>query len=368
MILLNDPFLDHSLTQYKIVKNIYEKLSKKICKEIESIIIIYDGRPIENNEKEICKFLMSKDFYKYKVQVEDDILLRQIIDFQQKKNGTYLKTIIKQEKDKSNESLCTTKLLECLEEYSNCKNDDKFKMNEKNKESFLIEYFKDYVDCINELNELFNYENLSSDDRNSILSQIDVDVCPYCNRNYISKYEKNGKQKSLADLDHFYVKSINPLYSLCLYNFIPACSICNSRLKGTKDMNVEEYIYPYIDSYENKANFIIKNMDKVIIKNESPQIRIKYSSENKNDKVKKSTERFEIEKIYSAHTAYAQDIVSKAFFYNKNYREDISKIINSHELKSLIFGEPLKEDDFLHTSLGKLKRDLLLQLGVYDKN
>lgn len=96
--------------------------------------------------------------------------------------------------------------------------------------------------------ELLNY----SDDFSStiidyfILSEHEdvytIKTCFYCNHAYINTFsypqkdeeplnEEETKKKQQFDLDHFIPKGSCPLFSLCLYNFVPSCQVCNSRIK-----------------------------------------------------------------------------------------------------------------------------------------
>lgn len=94
------------------------------------------------------------------------------------------------------------------------------------------------------LKEIFNYKYFSELEppkwsRHQLLTSLGVRVCPYCQRNYITSYtlEENKEdkvEKTTADLDHFYSKKDYPFLALSLYNFIPSCSICNSRMKLKK--------------------------------------------------------------------------------------------------------------------------------------
>jgi len=99
--------------------------------------------------------------------------------------------------------------------------------------------------------KLFPYKKLLDDkdwNRHKLLSLMEIEVCPYCQRNYISSFEENDDKRITADLDHFYPKSLYPFLALSLYNFIPSCQICNSRFKGTKD--TYNSVYPYEESFD----------------------------------------------------------------------------------------------------------------------
>ena len=121
------------------------------------------------------------------------------------------------------------------------------KKNKKSKSILEIRFEKLNISEEYLPNQLFCYKKLQTGNkdwnRHKLLSLIGIEVCPYCQRNYISSYEENNDEKTTADLDHFYPKSLYPFLALSLYNFIPSCQICNSRFKGNKDTRDSVYLY-----------------------------------------------------------------------------------------------------------------------------
>ena len=131
------------------------------------------------------------------------------------------------------------------------------------KELFLgynHDYLLDLIKNLNNTNisenylpyKLFSYDKFPNHtgkwNRHKLLSLMGIQVCPYCQRNYISSFEENNDKRTTADLDHFYPKSFYPFLALSLYNFIPSCQICNSRFKGSKD--TYNSVYPYEESFD----------------------------------------------------------------------------------------------------------------------
>ncbi len=239
-------------------------------------------------------------------------------------------------------------------------------MSLKLKKQFIQTYYPDYEKII--YANIFDYNLLQNEIgenkmRDIILSSVDISVCPYCNRNYINWFDDEDKRRSSADADHFYIKLKNPYYALCLYNLIPSCNVCNSRTKGVKDMNVDSHVYPYDNSFENKTYFEIKNLPQCITDKDTPEIGFDNQID---EKVSRNIRDFKIEELYQIHSSYCQDLIDKAVIYNESYNEELNKILQT-PIKSLVFGEELTEDNFRHIALGKLKRDLLIQLGIYSK-
>ncbi len=85
-------------------------------------------------------------------------------------------------------------------------------------------------------------------------------VCPYCNRQHITRLTAYGKDIHTGDIDHFYCKSIHPYLALSVYYFIPSCQICNSRFKHTQDCFYAPHVNPHKHGLGSKARFIISDI------------------------------------------------------------------------------------------------------------
>lgn len=100
-----------------------------------------------------------------------------------------------------------------------------------------------------------------------------ITVCPYCNTQFAYTINNNG-YKIRPTLDHYFPQSHHPLLSVSLYNLVPSCTICNSSLKGSDNMNLAETYHPYLD--EINKQFIYK---REIGKNENNENSIDYYSQ-----------------------------------------------------------------------------------------
>ena len=99
------------------------------------------------------------------------------------------------------------------------------------------------------------FENLYNNFCNRTLGKnwaqmLGVTVCPYCNRSYVFTLRKGTRPQ----YDHYFPKSKYPYLCISMYNLIPCCSVCNS-LKHDKNTHKTPIIYPYTDSYGEKAVF-----------------------------------------------------------------------------------------------------------------
>lgn len=220
--------------------------------------------------------------------------------------------------------------------------------------------------------------------RDRILSEINIDVCPYCNRNFIDTFfdkpeDSNGKPSELevlrsnADLDHFYNKSVYPFLALTLYNFIPSCHICNSRFKTAR---ISDIINPYIDEFGDDCTFRVnhESVEGVLGIQKDSRIYLNINDNVNDDKIGKiqeSKKLFKLENVYQTHHRQACELYEKNQRYPKDYLSDIVDIINYNksnisitekELEKDIFGIS-DEEDFKDTPLAKFKSDIYKQIG-----
>ena len=232
------------------------------------------------------------------------------------------------------------------------------------------------------LNKIFDYKSMvTSKDKANVIRNLDLLVCPYCNRSYISNFKDNWENKAertTADLDHFFYKSYFVLFSLSLYNFIPSCKICNSLFKGEKNMDI---LYPYNDSYEDSATFSLINSNSVVeakdINGWSKGKKIDVSfirglTQEKKDQIEREIRLFRIREIYQVHNEYAEKLLySKNILgssvkkdildcINKDLKDDDQKL-NEKEFENFFYGissENMKED-IKKIPLAKLFRDII---------
>ena len=59
--------------------------------------------------------------------------------------------------------------------------------------------------------------------RKEFAEELQVTVCPYCNRNFVNSTYK----RTMCDLDHFYDKETYPILAVSFHNLVPVCHACN---------------------------------------------------------------------------------------------------------------------------------------------
>ena len=182
----------------------------------------------------------------------------------------------------------------------------------------------------------------------SLIQDLGITVCPYCNRNYINSRDNS----SGCEFDHYYDKQTYPFFALSLYNLIPSCSTCN-RIK-----NSESYDFcPF------KVNSDEKVMFKVVLSSGSPKLQLYFGNKSQENNVLK------LEDAYEIHGKDVDEMFRKETEYCKEYRDylinllgdrgNIGKEFSEEFFDYMIFGEIAKDDfdDYLNYPLSKLKKD-----------
>lgn len=214
-----------------------------------------------------------------------------------------------------------------------------------------------------------------------IINVLGLEVCPYCNRNYISCFLNKNKVTVIPTIDHFYEKSLYPYLALSLYNLIPSCDYCNTKLKNTLDTYNTPILNPYQEGFEDNVRFELELFkdSKVDLNNIKIRLVIKNDYDNRNKKIKKDKEEYlnkcintnrelAITNIYNTcHQELAKDIYNRCKLYNGiAYIDSMKKIlgVNSDNAygftpETLLFGNCLNSENDLKEPLSKFKRDII---------
>lgn len=88
------------------------------------------------------------------------------------------------------------------------------------------------------------YDKLESETKRLFYTDLKINSCIYCNRNYIFDIKENGHIK--GHIDHFYPKAKYPYFAMNFYNFIPVCESCN-KVKNEYDPieTTKTSVHPY---------------------------------------------------------------------------------------------------------------------------
>ncbi len=221
----------------------------------------------------------------------------------------------------------------------------------------------------NEISAFFTYVGFNSSIRVKIINDINVKVCPYCNRAFTTNFVYEDDLKTTADLDHFYPKKYYPLFSLSLFNFIPSCLVCNSRFKSSHD---REILYPYYDSFGSDAFFSLGNdeADSILysLLGKTHKLELTINVDPRSEKLNKinnSIELFKLKELYDTHIDHASNIKRRKYCFRNGYEAVINdllkktnKQISFEEIETILYGYQFnKEEDY--TILEKLSKDMI---------
>lgn len=280
---------------------------------------------------------------------------------------TYIRNVYKrlvQPKNEGERKIYNSFILRIDEVFSSSSDE---RLSRENKNVFVNKYFEYkelVVDLSTEIKKIINYDMLECADRHTIISAIGVQVCPYCNRQYISSWEDEGEYKTTGDLDHFFSKSKYPIASLCLYNFIPSCQVCNSRFKLQKDFFKEKHIYPYEQEFGVNAKFEIDNIEALM--GENPIFSIHNYDELLKCEIDNSIHTFHLNELYANHYEIVKNIILNAQIYNDIYLTDILECYkglfsSKDELKQMVFHDGFSGEQ---KAFEKLRKDIMEDIGA----
>ena len=189
-----------------------------------------------------------------------------------------------------------------------------------------------------------------------MIIDLDISVCPYCNRNYIY----NADDRRTSQLDHFFPESKYPFLAMSFYNLIPSCGICNF-FKSAKPVNYSPYSSD-INIADKRFNLKIKGVQ---FYNKRDDIEIELIEDNLKDNIK----HFRLKSLYKEHSDIAVELIKKRHIYSDDYLETLYKqyegtlFKNFEHLKGLIYGNYITDDEIGKRPLAKLTKDILEESG-----
>ena len=204
-----------------------------------------------------------------------------------------------------------------------------------------------------------------------IVHDLNIKVCPYCNRNFIVDTVKGRS----SELDHFYPVSKYPFLALSFYNLIPSCKPCNHNKKDNIDSIINPYDYRF---HFGSVKFSFKN-NGTTLKCEEKDIEIELITENMNEEniLKSHDEVFSINELYQNHRDIVMELLQKNEIYQSNYIDSLFReygpesgncvFSSKNELMRLITGNFVEEENIGKRPLAKLNRDIAKELGFIDE-
>ncbi|MFD3156672.1 hypothetical protein ACFIJ5_07390 [Haloimpatiens sp. FM7330] len=249
---------------------------------------------------------------------------------------------------------------------------------------------------------IFNYKLFTDEGKEegddwgaySLLKELDITTCPYCNRNYIHTYiGKEGMCR--ADIDHFYPKSKYPFLAVSLYNFIPSCHTCNSSFKNVVDTFLLPHLYPYENEFDEEAKFKTsfytgednknEECEKDNVSQKKEEYDISYLLGNSDNfkieikpkdcesetgkKIQNSIDTFQLEELYNFHKDYVRELIKKAIIYNESridelYTQYPELFSSREEVLQMVVSNYICDEDLGKRPLSKLTKDICDELGL----
>lgn len=199
-----------------------------------------------------------------------------------------------------------------------------------------------------------------------LATKLNIDVCPYCNRNYTFTVESaNGSTR--PQFDHFYDKDTYPILALSFYNLIPSCSICNSTMKGTKPFSIATHLHPYQESFNDHAKFSLKIQNSSFYHDENGfDVKI----ETQEPRAQKIIDDFALQTLYDKHKDIVLELIQKAEIYNESYIDELfnryegTLFKNREDLMRLVTCGYIGDEEINKRPLSKLIKDISEELEL----
>lgn len=220
------------------------------------------------------------------------------------------------------------------------------------------EYLQETVAYLND-----RYTNYRDSQAAKIIKIANIHACPYCNQNRISIINTEKNIIFDGEIDHYFNKAYYPEFSICLYNLIPVCRICN-KIKGDAITN---FVNPYSKNYNSRVVFRIDDLkDKGIIKyllSYENDFEISMYEELLSEEDRNEVEILKIKERYKYLKADAQELIYKNLAYPEMYITDISEEFKFGKsfIERNIFGF---SDDDNNRPMSKFNRDIWNQLRL----
>ena len=229
-------------------------------------------------------------------------------------------------------------------------------------------YFSGYKKFSSKNTRIYNAYNLST--------KLDVNVCPYCNRNYIHTVKSVNDKSTRPQFDHFICKKKHPILAMSFYNLIPSCSICNSSIKGQAKFHYETHMHPYFDDFNKVKKFNIdKQLLSLVNKKDDFNIIFKNKDNITNEEELKADNHikdFALEALYNTHKDKVLELVDISRAYNEaSFENLVNEFKNStkifkdeNDVKRLMLCHHVEDENIDKRPLNKLVKDISDELGL----
>ena len=194
--------------------------------------------------------------------------------------------------------------------------------------------------------------------RKEFVEELQVTVCPYCNRNFVNSTYK----RTMCDLDHFYDKETYPILAVSFHNLVPVCHACN-HAKASNAISYSPHNTKFNTDDLLSFDFYIGGID-YWVDNKQIGIEIDCSRE-----LESNRQELKLREVYQIHSDIVQECIKKAIMFNPDYMTDLFNTYNGlfeseEELYRIVFGNYMEESSYGKRPLSKLTKDILSKLLI----
>ncbi|PHQ65423.1 MAG: hypothetical protein COB99_04065 [Sulfurimonas sp.] len=228
----------------------------------------------------------------------------------------------------------------------------------------------------NAVKKLFNYDKVKSKKFTPKISKLqpkiskfieakaEVHTCYFCNIDSINKFKiYNGKTKNGFTLDHFLDKATYPYFALSLYNLIPSCYICNTKVKGKYEIDKSPSASDF--DFDERVKF------RTFMSNENLQIGVDKDfelllKEDFSNIYKNYINTLELDGRYEYHKYKVIEMINKRKKYPDSRITELAELTKQteEEVKQDLFGEYIFDDGLSKRPFSKLIKDISQELGI----
>ena len=232
-------------------------------------------------------------------------------------------------------------------------------------------------DLKNTIKDIFKYDGKFQPKVASFFEEhLNPRTCYYCDIDYINVYEQQEKNKkdfrNKFTLDHFIDKGDYPYLALSLFNLVPSCYVCNSKIKNSVKFYTNEklkHTNPFLETF----NFHEKVKFKLFLDNSCKNLYIKSKEnidiplkENYTNQYDKYIEIFKLNERYKVHKDIVFEMIQKAELYPESRLRELQDLtgIPFQQIKKDIFNLIDENEDLSKQPFSKLIKDISEELQL----
>lgn len=194
--------------------------------------------------------------------------------------------------------------------------------------------------------------------RQEFVEELQVTVCPYCNRNFVNSTYK----RTMCDLDHFYDKETYPILAVSFHNLVPVCHACN-HAKARKAISYSPHNMNFNTDDLLSFDYFVTGMDYL---SDNKQIGIEIDCIGA---FQSNVKELKLREVYQIHSDIVQECIKKAIMFNPEYLTNLFNTYNGlfeseEELYRIVFGNYMEESSYGKRPLSKLTKDILSKLLI----